>query len=102
MTKQILIKVSDDEYNLIRSVCKELKLNYRQVLLNSLQYCITTTKQYSTEDKQMYADVRKDCHDLARLGNALLMKGYDVQIQQDIKDLVKQLRERFLDDYKIS
>ena len=50
----------------------------------------------------MYADVRKDCHDLARLGNALLMKGYDVQIQQDIKDLVKQLRERLLDDYKIS
>ena len=36
------------------------------------------------------------CHYLARLGNALMMKEYDVQLSKDITDIKNQSKERLL------
>ena len=50
----------------------------------------------SEKDQQVYEDIRDMCHDLARLGNALMMKGYDVQLSKDITDIKNQIKERLL------
>ena len=90
MEKQILIKVSESEYKLIKQIQKSFNLTYKDLLLNSLKF--------SEEDKQLYSEIKKDCHDLARLGNALIMKGYDVQLSKDITFIKNKILERLLKD----
>ena len=90
MEKQILIKVSESEYKLIKQIQKSFNLTYKDLLLNSLKF--------SEEVKQLYSEIKNDCHDLARLGNALIMKGYDVQLSKDITFIKNKILERLLKD----
>ena len=95
--KQIHIKVSDEEFKHIKQVCYVLNCTYKQLLLNALNPNKTKTlKPLSEKDQQVYEDIRDMCHDLARLGNALMMKGYDVQLSKDITDIKNQIKERLL------
>lgn len=98
MEKQILIKVSESEYKLIKQIQKSFNLTYKDLLLNSFSEKNLNSLKFSEEDKQLYSEIKKDCHDLARLGNALMMKGYDVQLSKDITFIKNKILERLLKD----
>ena len=59
MEKQILIKVSESEYKLIKQIQKSFNLTYKDLLLNSFSEKNLNSLKFSEEDKQLYSEIKK-------------------------------------------